>query len=100
MPDILQSLCSVPTAPFAEDRVVAYVEEFVRKRKKLSLRADRWGNLLIEQRGRGKSRHPRWVFTAHMDHPGFVAREMIDERRLRADFRGWVKVEYVRGTNV
>ena len=45
-------------------------------------------------------RHPRWVFTAHMDHPGFVAREMIDQRHLRADFRGWVKVEYVRGTDV
>jgi putative aminopeptidase FrvX len=100
MADILQTLCSVPTAPFAEERVVAYVREFVRRRKKLSLRADRWGNLLIELKGRGKGRHPRWVFTAHMDHPGFVAREMIDPRHLRADFRGWVKVEYVRGTSV
>jgi putative aminopeptidase FrvX len=95
---ILQSLCSVPTAPFAEHRVTEFVRQFVSHRKNLSLRADRFGNLLIELKSR--SRLPRWVFTAHMDHPGFVARKMLDERRLLADFRGWVKVEYVRGTRV
>lgn len=100
MSDILRSLCSVPTAPFAEGRVVDYVTNFVRRRKNLSLRADRWGNLLIELKSRGKARQPRWVFTAHMDHPGFVAKKMLDSRRLLADFRGWVKIEYVRGTAV
>ncbi|MGD0387427.1 MAG: M20/M25/M40 family metallo-hydrolase [Tepidisphaeraceae bacterium] len=96
--DILKSLCSVPTAPFAERRVAEFVRAFVRKRKNLSLRSDRFGNLLIELKSH--SRRPRWVFTAHMDHPGFVAREMLDDRRLTAAFRGWVKVEFVRGTRV
>src|SRR5580700_10166195 len=98
MADFLKSLCSVPTAPFAEHRVVEFVRRFVAGRKNLSLREDRFGNLLIEVKSRW--RHPRWVFTAHMDHPGFVAGKMLDARRLEADFRGWVRVEYVRGTRV
>src|SRR5271154_802570 len=96
--DILQSLCSVPTAPFAEQHVVEFVRDFVARRKNLTLREDRFGNLLIELKSR--SRLPRWVFTAHMDHPGFVAKKMLDSRRLLAAFRGWVKVEFVRGTRV
>ena len=96
--DILKSLCSVPTAPFAEGQVVEFVREFVGRRKNLALRADRFGNLLIELKS--SSRLPRWVFTAHMDHPGFVAKKMLDSRRLLANFRGWVKVDFVRGTRV
>jgi putative aminopeptidase FrvX len=96
--DILKSLCSIPTAPFAEARVVEFVREYVKGRKNLSLRSDRFGNLLIELKSR--SRLPRWVFAAHMDHPGFVAGKMLDRRRLKAVFRGWVKVEFVRGSRV
>jgi putative aminopeptidase FrvX len=96
--DLLKSLCSIPTAPFAEGRVRAFVEGFVKRRKNLVLHEDRFGNLLIELKS--KSRHPRWVYTAHMDHPGFVAREMLDARTLMADFRGWVKVEFVRKSRV
>ena len=66
------------------------------QRKNLTLRSDRFGNLLIELKSR--SRLPRWVFTAHTDHPGFVAQKMLDPHRLKAAFRGWVKVEFVRGT--
>ncbi|MGA3065877.1 MAG: M20/M25/M40 family metallo-hydrolase [Tepidisphaeraceae bacterium] len=100
MPDLLQSLCSTPTAPFAEQRVVEFVADFVRRRKNLSLRADRFGNLLIELKSKSKSRRPRWVFTAHMDHPGFVARRMLNSGQLLADFRGYVKVDFVRGAAV
>ncbi|MDP9175894.1 MAG: hypothetical protein M3O30_18810 [Planctomycetota bacterium] len=96
--DILKTLCSVPTAPFAESHVVQYVEAFIARRKGLTLRSDESGNLLIEL-GSKKSK-PRWVFTAHMDHPGFVAQKMVDAKTLRASFRGWVKVEYVRGAKV
>ena len=95
--DILSTVCSLPTAPFAEKHVVEFVRGFVARRKKLALREDQFGNLLIELKSRSKL--PRWVFTAHMDHPGFVARKMVDGRLL-ADFRGWVKVDYVRGTAV
>jgi putative aminopeptidase FrvX len=98
MPDLLKTLCSVPTAPFAEHRVIDFVRRFVAARKYLAMKQDRFGNLLIELKS--KSRLPRWVFTAHMDHPGFIERKMLDARTLKADFRGWVKVDYVQGTRV
>jgi putative aminopeptidase FrvX len=100
---VLREVCSLPTAPFAEQHVVAYVERFVAARPKLRLSRDDAGNLLIEFRGAsggGGKRHLRWVFAAHMDHPGFVATKMLDERTLSAAFRGWVQIEYVRGRKV
>src|ERR1700677_774490 len=98
MPDFLKSFCSIPTAPFAEHQVIEYVRGFVARRKNLFLRQDRFGNLLIELKSR--SRLPRWVFPAHMDHPGFVATKMLDARTLKAAFRGWVKADYVKGARV
>lgn len=95
---ILHALCSIPTAPFAEQRVVEFVERFVKARPRLRLKRDHYGNLLIELPSKSKS--PRWVFTAHMDHPGFVAEKMVDSRTLQAHFRGWVHIDYVRGTKV
>lgn len=96
---ILKQLCSTPTAPFAEHRVIAYVEQFVRQRRNLKLSRDAHGNLLIEFR-RAKRSTPRWVFAAHMDHPGFVAERMLDAGTLQARFHGWVKAEFFKGTRV
>jgi endoglucanase len=99
--ELLTDLCSVPTAPFVEQRVVGYVEDFVARRPGLKLSSDRAGNLLIELRGRGpRATSPRWVFAAHMDHPGFIARSMRDRRTLEADFRGGVLAEYFMGSRV
>jgi endoglucanase len=99
--EILQDLCAIPTAPFAEDRVMTYVEQFARDRRGLRLSRDRWGNRLIELRGsKNSSRTPRLVLVAHADHPGFVARRMINPDTLLADFRGGVMAEYVRGAKV
>jgi len=98
---LLTELCSVPTAPFVEHRVVCYVEAFVAKRPALQLSRDRSGNLLIELRSsRGTSKPPRWVFAAHMDHPGFIAKQMRDRRTLEADFRGGVLADYFIGSRV
>lgn len=95
---LLHEVCAIPTAPFAEQRVIAFVEQFVRKRRRLTLSRDRFGNLLIELKG--TSRGPRWVFGAHMDHPGMVAERMIDAKTLEAAFRGGVLTDYVVGTRV
>jgi endoglucanase len=106
MPDprnLLTDVCSIPTAPFAEQHVVRFVERFVAARTKLRLSRDSSGNLLIElvPSSRLRSvRQPRWIFAAHMDHPGFVARRMVDSRTLDAAFFGWVHIDYVRGTKV
>lgn len=96
---VLHELCSIPTAPFAEHDVARYAEEFVRKRKRLKLSRDRFGNLLIERVGTKKA-GARWMFTAHMDHPGFVAGNMTDARTLAAAFRGGVRAEYFKGSRV
>jgi endoglucanase len=97
---LLREVCSIPTAPFVEHRVVRYVEEFVAAHRRLSLSRDRVGNLLVTLEPRTRSPMPRWIFAAHMDHPGFVAGRMVDARTLEATFRGWVHVDFVRGTRV
>ncbi|MDB5303568.1 MAG: hypothetical protein JWM97_1117 [Phycisphaerales bacterium] len=102
---ILEELCSVPTAPFAEQAVTQYVERFVKARPKLRLTRDRPGNILIElpaaRKGpASRKMPPRWVFTAHTDHPGFVAHTMTDSRTLEAHFRGGVEAEYFVGSRV
>jgi len=40
------------------------------------------------------------LLAAHMDHPGFITRGMIDRNRLRADFHGWVCASYFAGEKV
>src|SRR5688572_28839962 len=97
---ILRQLCSVPTAPFAEGHVVRYVERFVRERPRLRLSRDRWGNLLIDLPAARRTKSPRTVFTAHMDHPGFVARHMADAKTLEASFYGWVLPDYFKDERV
>src|SRR5882757_9514622 len=99
MTQILQEVCSLPTAPFLEKRVVEYAKKFVAERKKLRLAKDEHGNLLISLPGRSKA-VARWVFTAHMDHPGLVSRRMIDEKTVECDFRGWVLAELMKGVKV
>lgn len=98
MSKILHEVCSLPTAPFVEDRVIAYARRFAKERK-LKITEDRFGNVLLELRGTRRG-GPRVVFTAHMDHPGFVADKMLDGQTLQATFRGWVLAEFVKGEKV
>jgi putative aminopeptidase FrvX len=100
---LLHEICSLPTAPFAERYVIDYVERFAKQRR-LKISRDDAGNLLLQLPTR--SRSPRWVFAAHMDHPGFVADLYAAERSRRkagllvAHFHGWVLPEFFRGEKV
>ena len=96
---ILRELCSVPTAPFAERDVIEYVREFARDHPRIKLREDDFGNLLLELPGRRRA-GPRWIFAAHMDHPGFVAQKMLGKRGLSAAFFGGVRAEFFNGSRV
>lgn len=102
----LKTLCEVvnlPTAPFAERYVIAYIRRFVEARPALRLRSDRFGNLLVQytpSNRRGRNTGRSILFAAHMDHPGFVATEMTGPRRLRAAFRGWVRASFFAGRRV
>ena len=96
---ILKELCALPTVPFEEGRVVEWVEGFVRGRRRLRVERDEWGNVLVELKGKKKG-GARWVFGAHIDHPGMVAKGMVDRRIVEAEFRGWVLAELVKGAKV
>lgn len=86
-------LTALPTAPGREERVEAWIRRWVRARPQLVLRRDGSGNLLLARRdggGRGaRAKAPFW-FTAHLDHPAFVALGRPDSRRLELEFRGMV----------
>ncbi len=93
LPKILRGLLSLPTVAFVESAVLDYVRRFCHKTPRVRVKSDRYGNLLARYRYRPGAVTPL-VFSAHTDHPGFVAQEMLDERTLRAAFRGGVRSEY------
>ncbi|MBI4718032.1 MAG: hypothetical protein HY763_09530 [Planctomycetes bacterium] len=96
---LLCDLLSLPTAPFAESAVVAYVRAFCEARG-LEATPDAAGNLLVHLR-QGRRRVARPVcITAHLDHPGFVASAMGRGGRLTAYWRGGVPPEYFVGRAV
>ena len=109
---LLQDVLSCPTSPFCERAVIEYVRDWA-ARHGVAFAQDAAGNVLLRANGsvrrrgpgaRGKSgarlaKKPTWVFTAHMDHPGFV----VTGRRGRsvlAQFRGGVAKEYFPGSRV
>lgn len=92
---ILLELLALPTAPFCEDYVEAYVERFCGPRRALTCKRDRWGNLLIAYKRRGGGATGRTIaFVAHMDHPGFQAVRPLGNGQLLAEWRGGVEKAY------
>lgn len=92
---IAEGLLSRPTAPCLEHAPAAWIRDFVRRRKGLSLSEDRYGNLLVKSPGRGRPAAPPLVLVAHLDHPGFVVDE-VREDRARLSFRGGVRLPHAR----
>lgn len=91
---ILRELLSIPTAPFAEHRVIAYVERFCKARRGVTLTRDKVGNLLVRvKRGARTVKRPP-CFTAHLDHPGFVVQRSTAKGYVTAAWRGGVPPEY------
>ncbi|MHC5002270.1 MAG: hypothetical protein ACYTJ0_04030 [Planctomycetota bacterium] len=88
----LLQLTGIPTAAGREDGVVTWVRRWVKSRKGLTVKADAAGNLLITQTRRTTA--PPLLMTAHMDHPAFVVREQLDDRRVELEFRGGVQDPY------
>lgn len=97
---ILQEMLSLPTAPFAEHFVTAYIEAFCRRRKHVTLTKDSAHNVLVRVRkGQRRVARPACI-TAHLDHPGFVVDRMVGRTRVRAFWRGGVPKEYFKGGRV
>lgn len=99
LPPILDDLLTLPTAPFIEDVVLGYIEQTCELFENVTLKSDKWGNLLVHYRNKPTAKTPI-VFTAHTDHPGFAALQMRRDGKLIAAFRGWVEPEYFLGTKV
>lgn len=66
----LKGVLACPTAPFHEYHVRNYIREVLAGFPHVSVEEDGFGNLLATYR-RGR-RRARYVFGAHMDHPGWV----------------------------
>lgn len=94
---LLHELTALPTVAGKEDRVVAWVTAWVKRRKNLRLRRDEYGNLLITQAQSSRPKETASVkpvfLTAHLDHPGFVVRRVLDGRKVELEFRGGVRDE-------
>ena len=99
VPRVLKRLLSLPTASFVEDAVSDLLRQVCGRLEGVRITTDSVGNLLMRYRHRPRGPLPV-IFTAHMDHPAFVAREMLDRRHARADFRGGVMAEYFEQARV
>lgn len=95
--DTLQQILSIPTAPFHEERVVRWIEGWAARRG-VNFSRDEADNVVLRYR-RGRRRKRRWLFTAHMDHPGFVVKRRRG-RDVWVEFRGSVRKEYFKGASV
>jgi endoglucanase len=95
---IAEGILSRPTATCLEQMPAAYVRSFVARRAGLRIEADRYGNLLVKWPGRGKPKAPPLVLMAHLDHPGFVVKEVANGI-VQLEFRGGVRLKHAkRGT--
>lgn len=95
----LKEITAIPTAAGREHRVVAWIEQWLKRRPGFNLVRDKAGNLLIRSKGRGgKGKLPIYV-TAHLDHPAFVV-QAIDGRHVELEFRGGVNDPYFDGARI
>jgi putative aminopeptidase FrvX len=90
----LLELTGLPTAAGKEERVIAWIENWVKARRNLRLQRDKAGNLIISIKGRAPKNPPPLYITAHMDHPAFVVTNCDDDREVELEFRGGVHDPY------
>ena len=81
---IFRDVLSLPTAPFHERAVAAFIRTFARRRR-IPVKTDRYGNLILRYTN---GEQPESVaLTAHMDHPGCEILN-ADGRNLTARWLG------------
>lgn len=97
----LKELTAIPTAAGSEQRVIAWVKNWVRDRRNLVMHEDAAGNLIIKPRsaGRANQRKPILI-TAHLDHPAFVVRGVQNDGSVELEFRGGVNDPYFENAGI
>jgi endoglucanase len=72
---ITRQILNCPTAPFHEHKVREEILRHLGELSHVRTSVDAFGNILASfQRGGGS---PRWMLSAHMDHPAYVAGEFM-----------------------
>jgi endoglucanase len=110
----LMEVTSLPTAAGREERVLAWLDAWIRPRRaRVTLTRDDAGNVLILRKDMRRSDRPL-LATAHLDHPAFVvtgsgtkqpsrsrnARAIRPIRELTLEFRGGVHDPYFAGARI
>lgn len=98
-PDVrtLLALAGLPTVAGREARVVRFLDEWLAQRPALVRTTDDAGNLLILHLDATES---PILFTAHLDHPGFVFDAIAGERSATLSFLGGVHAHYFEDARV
>ena len=100
--DLLCRVCNLPTAPYREDFVSAYIRAWAAQPQRtnyLHMRTDRWGNIYLDYR-RGLKPKRVLILEAHMDHPGFIIKRQNHDGTLKAEFLGGVPPSHFRDARV
>jgi endoglucanase len=102
--DLIESLVSIPTAPFHEHWVMERLDKEIAQIEGVECAIDAFGNRIVRLR-RGNPGHPPAVFVAHLDHPGFTfaggcAVATPGTRRYEARFEGRVFDAFFPGAPV
>jgi len=93
----LLALAGIPSVAGKEARVVRFLDEWLSARPSLVRTNDEAGNLLILHKDAVEA---PVLYTAHLDHPGFVVDEILSERSARLSFLGGVHPEFFDGGRV
>lgn len=91
--DWLLGVTTIPTAAGHEDRVIRWIEHWLKQQSGFVTRTDPHGNMEIRIKGAPETDHPIY-FTAHLDHPAFVVEQIRSETELILSFRGGVMSDY------
>ncbi len=97
---LLLDLLSLPTSPFHEHAVIAYIRRWAAGRPRIKATTDSYGNLRLDLHRGGRKSTPGFFLSAHMDHPGFAAVRMLNDRRLEARWHGGVQPDFFREARV
>jgi len=110
----LMEVTSLPTAAGREERVLAWIDAWIRpRRSRITVTRDDAGNVLIQRKDMRRGDRPL-LATAHLDHPAFVvagngaktrsrargARAVRPIRELTLEFRGGVHDPYFKGARI
>lgn len=96
---VVRQLLEAPTAPYAEDLVLARLLAHFQHRPRFRCQLDPSANLLVELEPLAPDRRPPLAFSAHLDHPGFLYQGASGGAH-RARFHGGVPERYFDGASV